>query len=506
MKKKLCLLLASLAMGTMFLGCGKVKTDEEQKNYDGRAFYEIFVRSYNDSDGDGIGDLKGVTQKLDYLQDLGVKGIWLMPINESPSYHGYDVIDYYKIQPDYGDFDDLQELLEEAHKRDIKVIMDLVINHTSSSNEWFKSARESKDSEYRDYYIWTDDMSKKNSVSPMQTMEWSKNGTKDELYYSIFWSEMPDLNMDNPKVVEEVKKIAKFYLDKGIDGFRMDAAKWIFSEKEKNVEFWKDFNDYVKSVNKDAILVGEVWDSPYNNVEYTTSLDSFFEFSIGDYIKDEIFRHGIADFPDDYNSVKELYDEENPNFVMASFLRNHDQDRIFSSLGDDLFKMKTAACMYLTLPGTPYIYYGEEIGMIGGGKDENKRQPFIWDTDTSKNTSWEMSTNDENAIAVSVEEKDKDSLLNFYKDILRVRNNYSVLRYGKVEKSETSDENLMGMKRVYQNEEAYVIINASDKSGTVKVSEGSYQVVYSNKGKEEDIKADSEITVDSEEILIVIKK
>ena len=375
MKKKIiCLLTAALVM-TSFISCGGVTKDTKQLSYDGRAFYEVFVRSFNDSDGDGIGDLAGITEKLDYLEELGVKGIWLMPINESSSYHGYDVDDYYKIEADYGDFEDLDKLLEEAHKRDIKVIMDLVLNHTSVKNEWFKSAKQGEDSEYRDYYIWTKDMKKENENSPMGTKAWSKNGEKDELYYSIFWSGMPDLNMDNEKVVDEVKNIAKFYLDKGIDGFRVDAAKWIFNETDKNVEFWKDFNEYIKGINEDSILVGEIWDSSFNVSNYAGALDSCFEFSIGDHIKDRINGGSINGFPDGYNRVKEIYEDENPDFVIAPFLKNHDQARIVSTFPDDE-GMKAAAVMYLTLPGTPFIYYGEEIGMEGGKPDEKIREPF----------------------------------------------------------------------------------------------------------------------------------
>lgn len=477
-----------------------------QKNYDGRTFYEIYVRSFNDSNGDGIGDLNGVTEKLDYLENLGIKGIWLMPINESNSTHGYDVVDYYSIENDYGSMEDLQKLIEEAHKRDIKVIMDLVLNHTSSDNKWFINAREGKYSEYRDYYIWTDDMTKINNISPMNTHEWTKNGDKDELYYSIFWSGMPDLNMDNPKVITEVKNIAKFYLDKGIDGFRVDAAKWIFLETDKNVAFWTDFNKYIKSINKDSILVGEVWDSVSNEANYTTSLDSFFEFSMGGYIVNRIKGNSISGFPDDYNKVADLYEKANPKFVMAPFLSNHDQERVIDSFNED-FQMRIAATMYLTLPGTPFLYYGEEIGMSGKKPDEKIREPFIWSsTDTSKNTSWEPITNNVSKIAFDVEKTNKNSLLNFYKDILKARNNCSSLRYGKAKSINTSDKNIMAMERSYEDETSYVLINGNSEAGTAEVPKGKYKVVYSNKDKKGTITSDGNLELDNEEILIIIKE
>lgn len=481
--------------------------DTAQRNYDGRTFYEIFVRSFNDSNGDGIGDLNGITEKLDYLENLGIKGIWLMPINESNSYHGYDVKDYYSIEKDYGSIDDLEKLIKEAHKRDIKVIMDLVINHTSIDNEWFINARESENSKYRDYYIWTNDMSKIKDKSPMNTNEWSKNGNKDELYYSIFWSGMPDLNMDNPEVVTEIRNVSKFYLDKGIDGFRLDAAKWLFSETEKNVAFWTSFNEYIKSVNKDAVLVGEIWDSVDTTVNYTTSLDSFFEFSIGDSIANRINENSISRFVDDYNKVSKIYEKSNPKFVMSPFLRNHDQARIIDSFKDD-FQMKIAAVMYLTLPGTPFIYYGEELGMSGGKPDERIREPFIWsNTDKSKNASWEPITNDVSEIAFDIQKNNKASLLNFYKDILKAKNNFSSLRYGKANAISTSENNIMAMERIYEDEISYILINGNKKVGTAKVPEGSYTVIYSNKDKKGTVMSSNDtLELDGEEILIIVKK
>lgn len=504
--KKIIITIILAAISTTFmLGC-EPKKETKQKNYDGRVFYEVFVRAFNDSDGDGIGDLKGVTEKLDYLEELGINGIWLMPITEASSYHGYDTDDYYSIEKDYGTMDDFKELLKEAKKRDIKVIMDLVLNHTSINNKWFVSAKEGEDSEFRDYYVWTKDMSKKNDVSAMDTKEWTQNGDKEELYYSIFWSGMPDLNYENPKVVKEAKKIAKYYLDIGVDGFRLDGAKWITNDTDKNVQFWDDFNKYCKSINKDAITVGEVWDSAYNTVNYTSCFDSFFEFSMGEYIVDRINGGSISGFPDDYNNINEIYKDENKDFVMAPFLTNHDLSRVMCSLNDE-YKMKVAAVSYLTLPGTPFIYYGEEIGMKGSGADENVREPFIWsDSDDSLNSSWRISTQDKSKVAVNIQEDDKDSLLNFYKDILKIRNSYSVLRYGNVGTGDSESGNSLVMKRTYEDECAYVIANDNNEKDKIKLEKGKYKVVYSNKGRKDDIKVDKSLEIGEEEILILIKK
>lgn len=482
-------------------GCSNANS--EQKNYEGRTFYEIFVRAFNDSDGDGIGDLKGVVEKLDYLEDLGVKGIWLMPITKSPSYHGYDTEDYYSIDEDYGTVNDLKELIKEANKRDIKVVMDLVLNHTSIEHPWFKEAREDENSKYRDYYIWSDEMNKISESSAMGTKPWTKNGSKDELYYSIFWSGMPDLNMDNQEVVKEIKDIAKYYLDMGIDGFRLDAAKWVFTEKEKNLDFWADFNSYVKSINKDVILVGEVWDNPYSIYDYAKSLDSFFEFSLGTSIVEKLFSGSIASIPDIYNDCEELYKGENEDFIISTFLSNHDQNRVMSKLKDEV-SVKMAAAIYLTLPGTPYIYYGEEIGMTGVKPDERIREPFIWSgTDFSKNTSWIESTNNTSKVALDIQKDDKNSLYNLYKDILTVKNENPSLRYGKVEGIDVGNKSVLVMERTYEKDRILVIVNSSKVEESILLDNRVYKVLYCNENKQVNSKIRKEITLAPGEILII---
>lgn len=482
-------------------GCNS--KNNEQKNYEGRTFYEIFVRAFNDSDGDGIGDLKGVEEKLDYLEDLGVKGIWLMPITKSPSYHGYDTEDYYSIDEDYGTVDDLKNLIKEANKRDIKIVMDLVLNHTSTEHPWFKEARVDENSKYRNYYIWSDEMNKLSEASAMGTKPWTRNGSKDELYYSIFWSGMPDLNMDNKDVVKEIKDVAKYYLDLGINGFRLDAAKWLFNEKEKNLEFWADFNDYVKSIDKDAILVGEVWDNPYSIYDYAGSLDSFFEFSLGTSIVEKLFNSSIASIPDVYNDCEELYKGENKDFILSTFLSNHDQNRTMSQLKDE-DSAKMAAAIYLTLPGTPYIYYGEELGMTGVKPDERIREAFIWSsTDTSENTSWIDSTNDISKVALDIQKEDEGSLYNLYRNIINVKNENLSLRYGKVAGIDVDNKAVLVMERSYEKDRTLVIVNSSKDEESISVNKGGYKVLYSNVGKEEKSKINKEITLDPGEILIV---
>ena len=444
---------------------------------EGQVFYEIFVRSFKDSDGDGIGDLKGVTMELDYLQDLGIKGIWLMPVQEATSYHGYDVEDYYQIEEDYGTLEDLQELITEAHKRDIKIVMDLVINHTSSSHPWFQEALKKEDSPYRDYYIWTQDMTKKQAFSPMGTIGWAKNPYKEELYYAMFWEGMPDLNYDNKKVEEEIMDAATFYLKMGVDGFRLDAAKWIYNEKEKNIAFWERFNEFVKSINKEAILIGEVWDKPYNCKEYAGPLDSFFDFEIGEKIIEGLKNESLSGILPRYLDNMKRYKEQSETFRLSPFLTNHDQNRVMSQLDGDLEKMKKAAALYLTLPGTPYIYYGEELGMTGKKPDENIREPFIWSsTDTGDNTSWLPSTNNIREISLDMQKEDETSLYNFYKNLLKLRNEKEAFQKGDARVIDSPKE-VFAMERFTDKESVFVVINGGEEVEQVALEKGSYSIL-----------------------------
>ncbi|QAA34135.1 alpha-amylase family glycosyl hydrolase [Clostridium manihotivorum] len=505
MRKKVSIAMSLILIVSLFLGCSKqTVAQKDQQNYDGRTFYEIFVRSFNDSNGDGIGDLNGVTEKLDYLKDLGVNGIWLMPINDSPSYHGYDVTDYYKINPQYGTMEDLKKLLQEAHKRDIKVSMDMVINHTSTENKWFKEARADKNSKYRDYYIWSSDSSVEDVISKMNTKTWTKNDVLNDYYYSIFSESMPDLNYDNKEVRQEVKNIAKYYIDMGLDGFRLDAAKWIYEDDSKNIQWWQEYSSYCKSLNKNFILTGEVWDNLYAIAPYQEALDSTFNFPLADSINKGLSSQSIEDLPSEIKDNYSILKEKNKNFVPAPFLSNHDQNRVMSNLGD-IEKAKMAAAIYLTLPGTPYIYYGEETGMTGAKPDEHIREPFIWDNkDTSKNTKWMESTNDIDKIALNVQKEDKNSIYNFYKKLLQLRNNYKALRLGEVDKIETNDSGVLNMKRTYDKDSIYVIVNSTSADCKIPLEKGKYEVLLDNKENKK-VKSNGTLEVKAGEILIIKK-
>jgi glycosidase len=251
-------------------------------------FYELFVRSFYDSNGNGIGDFNGVTAKLDYLNDgdsttntdLGIKGIWLMPINASPSNHGYDVTNYKAVNPAYGTTGEFKNMVSEAHKRGIKVIIDFVINHTSSQHPWFvKSA--ANDSFYRDFYRWSS--TKPTYKGPWgQDVWYSKNSSN---YYALFWSEMPDLNYNYQPVKDSIFDAAKYWIDSmKIDGFRLDAAMYLYENgsnlmnQPATYQFWNDFNAYCKSLNPNFMTVGEVWTNTGKVKSYNNTLENCFEF------------------------------------------------------------------------------------------------------------------------------------------------------------------------------------------------------------------------------------
>lgn len=504
--KKIITIIGVFCFSFGIISCGSdVVMEETKSDFDGRVFYEIFVRAFNDTNGDGIGDLNGVTQKLDYMEDLGVGGIWLMPVNPSPSYHGYDVTDYKEINSEYGSMEDFKLLIEEAHKRDIKVYIDMVINHTSSEHNWFKKASLNEEN-FKDYYIWTDDDAKAEETSPMGTKPWSKADGNEDYHYGIFWGGMPDLNLDNKEVKNELFDIAKFYIDMGVDGFRMDAVKWFYNEDDLNNKFVEEYSAYCKSLNENFKLIGEVWDQPSVMAKYQNSLDSFFDFSLGENITKRINSGGIERLPEAIKKNYEMYTRENEQFVPAPFLSNHDQTRVMNVLRQSDDKMKMAATIYMTLPGTPFIYYGEELGMTGKKPDEMIREPFIWDNqDISKNTSWIEVTNDINKVALSVQENDEGSIYNFYKNIIKARNENKSLSYGSIEMIETGNKNIMCMKREQNNEVSYVMINNSKEASSINIESGKYKVSLSNMDKVEDMKIDETVDIQAGEILILTK-
>jgi alpha-amylase len=448
--------------------------------------YEVFVLSFADSNGDGKGDFNGLTAKLDYLKDLGIGGIWLMPIMPSPTYHKYDVTDYKGVHPDYGTKEDFQKLVSEAHKRGIRIIIDLILNHTGSDHPWFKDAVKGKDSQYRDYYVWAKKDSIRAEIAKKAVSFDSDNLTqwhavnKDTLaehYYGFFWAGMPDLNFDNPKVKEEFIDIGKFWLtEMKVDGFRLDAARHIFptDRAADNHAFWVWFRDEMNKIKPDVYLVGEVWSDARTVAPYLKGLPALFNFDLGYAITNVVrAEQDTIGLIEGYKNIIDFYNASAESYIDATFLKNHDQNRILSELDDDEEKLRMAVSILMTLPGTPYIYYGEEIGMKGMKPDEYIREPFIWDhgKNDPAQTSWEEPrySTDQTVVPLSDQIKDSKSLFNFYKEWVISRNESDVLTYGSVELPATRMKEIVSYFRVNGEDKAYVIHNISDVDVTMPI-------------------------------------
>lgn len=451
--------------------------------------YEIFVRSFADSNGDGLGDLNGITAKLDYLKNLGVDALWLTPISKSPTYHKYDVVDYKSIDPEYGTLDDYKRLIQEAHKRGILVFKDFVINHSSSEHPWFVSAKGSKTSPYRNYYNWLPPKTidslgiatREAAGGSWELTPWHfANKGDDEKYYGLFTGMMPDLNYDNPKLRREIYEIGKWWLqDIGVDGFRLDAAKHIYPDWEapKSHAFWQEFYKEMASVKPEVYLIGEVWTTPDKVAPYFKGLPA--NFNIDAHLKlHEILKTGnergfIKKLISDYKT----YAAANPNFIDAPILSNHDGTRIGTVVGGDINKMKAAANLLLTLPGEPYLYYGEEIGMLGEKPDEFLREPFLWTaqaTDKSRPT-WEKPrfSNDQTVRPLSVQEADPNSLYNHYKKLIAFRKSQPALvQVTPVNLAESGidQEGVLSFIRPHQKGNLVIIQNLTGEMKTIPFS------------------------------------
>ncbi len=444
--------------------------------------YNIFPISFSDSDGDGIGDINGITEKLDYLSDLGIDTIWINPIHESESYHKYDVLDYYSVDEDFGTIEDFENLIKEAHKRDINVIMDLVINHTSSKHKWFVEAKNDVNSEYRDYYRFYDFADGLNTFSTKDG--WTK--INDNTYYfASFWSEMPELNFENPKVTNEIYDIADFWLEKGVDGFRIDAVKHLFDPREypkgtptlkHNVEWFKGFKEHVQSKNPNVFVIGEVYDKYQSISPYYQGMDYLFNFSVAEKILNSVNSETNVEFNTVVEKSHKAMDKysENSTGVQANFITNHDQNRSMSVFNGNLDKAKLASTIMFTLPGMPWIYYGEEIGMMGEGNDEYKREPINWGDDFT--TSWETVKYNKNIVPVSEQVLDENSLYSTYKEMIEFRKKNVVLINGTFEGVES--ENDLLVYKVFDEEKTLLIVHNVTGEDVSISYEG--EIIYTN--------------------------
>lgn len=465
-------------------------------------FYEIFVRSFYDSDGDGIGDFKGVAEKLDYLKDMGIDGIWLMPTMKSDTYHGYDIVDYYNVEDDYGTMEDFEYLLKKAKEKNIKIIIDLVVNHSSIDTMWMKEAEKGEDNFYRNYYVWKTPFENVEAIGEWGQELWYYNDHND-YYYAVFWSRMPDLNFRNKYVREEMKNIAEFWLDKGVDGFRLDASKHIDdADADVTYAWWKDFAAFVKSKNKDAFLVGENWTSNLSYIgKFYESLDSSFNFKLSDGLVDMLLGKSFDPIAT-INEAKGVFKKYSENYTDTTFLRNHDMDRIATILKNDERKMKLAASLLMTLPGTPFLYYGEEIGQNGKKPDENIREPFDWykNMEGKGMTTMEKGgffgnmryTKPNDGISLEEQKDDEKSLYNHYKNMIKIRKENPVMFEGSYEKIE-SEAGLYAYTINGNGEFILVIHNFSDEEKEIKFKSIDITKFYNVLNKK-DVKNDEKIS------------
>jgi glycosidase len=428
--------------------------------------------------------LKGLIEKLDYLNDgdpntttdLGVTGLWLMPVNEAASYHGYDAVDYEQVEQDYGTNEDFKTLVAEAHKRGMAVIVDLVMNHTSNQHPWFVNAAPGTATD--NYYIWQDEPSAA-TRSWDGAPVWYRQGLR--YYFGMFWSGMPDLNYRNGAVTGEMYEIICFWLEEmGADGFRLDAIRHIVEEgtvdtNTESTHTWlKDFDNYVESINPQAVTVGEAWDQTEVVADYVNSgeVDIAFEFKLAEAMIKSLNEGDNQELVETTGQIMAEY----PPGQYAPFLSNHDQDRVMTQLRYHPEKAKAAATLLLTMPGVPFIYYGEEIGMPGDIKpDENARTPMQWEAADgagfSSGIAWLPLDPSYTEMNVAAQEDDQGSLLNHYRQLIHLRAAHPALRSGEMQLVKNSSPQIFAFLRQGEGENILVVMNLSEQPvGEVKLS------------------------------------
>ena len=471
--------LALLLFVAFDLLCTQTASAAAAKWWNDKTFYEIFVRSFQDSDGDGIGDLKGITARLDYLNNreadnvanpksLGVKGIWLTPIFASPSYHGYDATDYKQIDPKYGTMADFHTLIREAHQRGIKVILDIAVNHTSVEHPWFKDAMSSPQSKYRNWYVWRKDVPKWGKWFPVN----------DAYYYSFFGRNMPNLNWRNPAVLAAVKDILRFWMQQGADGFRLDAARYYApgpngeTDTAETHNAIASFATAIRAEFPNALFVGEIWADARTINSYCASgkeLDLGFNFPVAFGAVPTLNTENTDSF---VHALKEYQATFQNPYSSSPFLTNHDMVRSATQLFEYMPKLKLAAELYFMLPGTPFVYYGEELGFPNGKNagDYSKRMPMQWTTSEgfgftkSSQAPWQPFFGKADVFSVEAQLKQKAGLLDLYKKLIHFRNSNPVISVGSLDNIQ-SNKNLgvVMWRRRYQDKTAVVIVNFSYK-------------------------------------------
>ncbi|XHS78938.1 alpha-amylase family glycosyl hydrolase [Burkholderiaceae bacterium UC74_6] len=446
------------------------------------AFMEIFVRGYQDSNGDGVGDLRGIVSRLDYLKDLGVRGLWLMPVTASGDHdHGYATSDYRRIAPEYGTNADMAVLLREAHKRGIGVIMDYVVNHSSESHPYFRSAKASRKSPYRDWYVFADAQvaGYTNGWQVFDKNPWYDSPTGQ--YLGIFGKDMPDFNWRNPKVVKYHFDSLRYWLQMGLDGYRLDAVPHLI---ENNAKDWNDQPESRKLTKQMQTLIRSYPGPHQHYVVCEATADPLA------YAKPEVCGSAFA-FGLQYEIIKSIKGdakalEKVAEYYasmpagMATMLTNHDGfagRRVADQFEGDERRMRLAAATYLLGPGTPFIYYGEELGMAGAAglkDDEELRGPMSWGASRPFTTAAKpyrpLSTNAAQRNA-EVEAGDPASMLAFYKSLLALRNGLPAIAQGSFEQPRVNGSVLSFQRRLKDQPVVVVALNMADKPARVQLEQ-----------------------------------
>ncbi len=449
--------------------------------------YEIFVRSFCDSNKDGVGDIAGITSKLDYLKELGIEAIWLTPIHPSPSYHKYDVIDYYGIDLDFGTLQDFKKLVTEAKLRGIAILIDLVINHTSTLHPWFIEASKRKNNFHRNFYWWKNELEIKElgiakraaTDDSQEVYPWHDNKYDDEKYYGLFYKGMPDLNYHSKELKIEIIKIMDFWLnDMEVAGFRIDAARHIFPpwDASFNLDFWNFFKSSLNQLKPEAFTIGEIWADPIEIAPYFQGIDAVFNFELSFAIQKVLSNEKNEHLITQLIAVYQLYSIHKNDFIDAIMLSNHDQVRIGSILDGNIEKLKLAATILLTLPGQPFIYYGEEIGMLGKKPDQHIREPFIWskeenDTNTTHWIAPKFSTN-ETISDLALQLNSPESLVNHYKKLIKIRTSNETLGHVhnyNIQPFQEKNTKILGYIRSLENQSILIIHNLIAKKQIVNI-------------------------------------
>lgn len=525
MKKILSLIMVvAVALTTVFFtGCNKTTEDllEEAKvnlpddKYN--SYYQIWIGSFCDSNDDGYGDLQGIISQLDYINDgddktdtdLGYTGIWLSPMMPSPSYHKYDVKDYYNIDPQFGTLDDFDELIAECDKRGIDVIIDFVPNHCSKEHPWFKKAlKEAEKGNFNGY-------AKYFNIEKSKDGEYSNGYNIDPddpsiVYESNFSDTMPEWNYDYEGTKTEIAKAAKFWIDRGVAGFRLDAVRYLyFEDAERSSKVLKWFYDQCKEYKDDIYMVGEDWTGNMDEITtmYQSGLDSLFAFPFGDLTGKftvSTLSGSINDLTDTLVSYEKTTKEANKDVINAYFLTNHDMMRVGDNL-TELYQKKMAASLYMMTPGNTFTYYGEELGMetYDECNDPAKRTAMIWDSDnlptkvTANGLDYVIDNTDGGG--VKQQQENKESLLNFYKDCLKIRNCNPGIARGEISALPDSfdgGDGVGGYYLTYKEDKYLILHNIGTEKQSFEIKENlmsDYKIAGMLSAKQGNIKIDNNI-------------